>query len=238
MIRLAALLCALALLAPSLAQANFKIITTDQLKARLDKGEPLLLIDALPGPRHQMGHIPGSINIPFGLFDQMKDKLPEDKARGLVFYCLGPKCTLSKRAAKAALELGYTNVYVYNEGIPGWSKKGYKLQTDLELKKVKINTIKRSELLKNIEQYYVVDVMYASDFNKGHIKGSVNINLDELESKIPTLPKDKTIVVVDHANKLSKIAVWLLHHRGVTNVKMLEGGKLAMIKAGERLKKN
>ncbi len=237
MIRFTSLLYLLTFSLPAFAQAKFKIIKTDELKTRLDKGDKLFLVDALPGPRHRMGHIPGSINIPFGLFDKMKDQLPDDKAQALVFYCLGPKCTLSKRSAKAAIKLGYTNVFVYNEGIPGWAKKGYKIQKDLELKKVKLKTVSAKKFLANPSKFHVVDVMYAAGFKKAHIKGSININLDELESKIETLPRDKTILIVDHANKLAKIAGWLLHHHGLSNVRMLAGGKLGMLKAGYKLEK-
>ena len=47
-----------------------------------------------------------------------------DKNRPVVFYC-DANCWMSWNAAKRALvELGYTSVYWYPEGVQGWQKVG------------------------------------------------------------------------------------------------------------------
>ena len=63
--------------------------------------------------------IPGAIN-----FEADKDKLakllPKDKDALIVAYCGGPQCGAYQAAAKAAKDLGYTNVKHLKAGISGW----------------------------------------------------------------------------------------------------------------------
>ena len=47
------------------------------------------LVDSRPGIKYKAGHIPTSISMPFPKMKQMKDKLPKDKDRLLIFYCEG-----------------------------------------------------------------------------------------------------------------------------------------------------
>jgi adenylyltransferase/sulfurtransferase len=79
------------LLLPALAMGAGTEITTSQLKAKLDAGESIVLVDTMPPLVYQVKHIPGAINIPV---DRMKDefaaKVP-DKGQAVAFYCMGKK---------------------------------------------------------------------------------------------------------------------------------------------------
>jgi rhodanese-related sulfurtransferase len=50
--------------------------------------------------------------------------LPADKNALVVAYCGGPACNAYKEGAKAAEELGYTNVKHFKGGISGWKASG------------------------------------------------------------------------------------------------------------------
>jgi hypothetical protein len=51
----------------------------------------VLIVDVRPKqPKFDNGYIPTAINIPMSKFDEMTDKLPQDKNTLLVFYCDGP----------------------------------------------------------------------------------------------------------------------------------------------------
>jgi rhodanese-related sulfurtransferase len=67
----------------------------------------------------KQGRIPGAIN-----FEAEKAKLatllPKDKDALIVAYCGGPECGAYQAAAKAAKDLGYTNVKHLKAGISGW----------------------------------------------------------------------------------------------------------------------
>ena len=62
-----------------------------QENAVMPKPEGVLIVDSRPyKPKFVNGHIPTAISMPFSKFDEMTDKLPEDKNALLIFYCEGP----------------------------------------------------------------------------------------------------------------------------------------------------
>ena len=66
-------------------------ISAKELKALLDKGEPLFLADARPVNRYNAGHIPGAVSVPVAELKKKKAALlPENKDMPIVFYCGGP----------------------------------------------------------------------------------------------------------------------------------------------------
>ncbi|MBW1741256.1 MAG: rhodanese-like domain-containing protein [Deltaproteobacteria bacterium] len=69
---------------------DLRIISVQDLKAKMDAGEKLMLLNPLSDIEFNEGHIPGSVNIP--LHEIMTtDKLPQDKDTLVITYCLGPK---------------------------------------------------------------------------------------------------------------------------------------------------
>jgi rhodanese-related sulfurtransferase len=54
--------------------------------------------------------------------------LPADKGALVVAYCGGPSCGSYAAAAKAAKELGYTNVKHMSAGLSGWKSAGEKTE--------------------------------------------------------------------------------------------------------------
>lgn len=69
-----------------------QLLSTEEMEKLValgpEKGH-FTLIDSRPGIKYQEGHIPGAMSIPFPKMAEMKDKLPQDKNRLLVFYCEG-----------------------------------------------------------------------------------------------------------------------------------------------------
>lgn len=184
----------------SASEADFKIISTEQLKAMLDEKKDFALIDARTKEEYQEAHIAGAISIPEKSFDELKYLLPSDKNSLLVFYCNGVKCGKSKRSAKKAMALGYTNISIYNEGFPVWEEKGLKIVAGPEYdKKIETTKLKPAELKKLIDEnkqdYVLVDVRDVSEYKEGHIPTSINIPADIFASKQDILPKEKKIIV-------------------------------------------
>ncbi len=79
-----------------------------------------LLVDCRPQPRFQEGSIPTAINLPFPAFDKLTDRLPADKHKLIIYYCSGKTCNMSPGSSRKAQKLGYTNVKVFVDGMPGW----------------------------------------------------------------------------------------------------------------------
>lgn len=46
----------------------------------------------------------------------------------VVFYCQGPRCKRTAEACKRAVSWGYSKVYYYRDGFPGWKAAGYPVE--------------------------------------------------------------------------------------------------------------
>ena len=66
------------------------IISRDELKARLDRGDDFTLVEALPPPAYHDGHIPGAINLPPVQVRELAPKRLPDKTAEIVVYCASP----------------------------------------------------------------------------------------------------------------------------------------------------
>lgn len=147
----------------------------------IDRNKSPLLIDSRPTkPRYDIGHIPGAINIVEPLFDKQAGKLPADKAKEIIFYCQGPACELSHSSAYKAEKLGYTNIKVYQGGIPDWEAKG-------QLASVSTDFINKA--LADKADIVLIDARPDRVFEKGSIPGAINIPDNKFDAA--KLPADK-----------------------------------------------
>jgi hypothetical protein len=70
-----------------------KLIKVDEVAKLVTAGPEkgnFTIVDSRPAARFIEGHIPGAINISDAEFDKLKDRLPKEKDKLLVFYCAGP----------------------------------------------------------------------------------------------------------------------------------------------------
>jgi len=107
------------------AQAGpYPEITIDQLKSAIASKE-VTLLDVNGSQSWKQGHIPGALDYASSQANLAK-VLPKNKDALIVAYCGGPSCGAYARAAKAAKDLGYTNVKHLTAGISGWKSAGEK----------------------------------------------------------------------------------------------------------------
>jgi rhodanese-related sulfurtransferase len=85
--------------------------------------------------------------------------------------------------------------------------------------------------------YYLIDVREADEYADGHLPGTVNIPLSELEQRWSEIAQDKPIVLVCARGGRSAQAAEYLVYRGYQNLYNLEGGTLGYMKAGHPLEK-
>ena len=67
-----------------------KTISSDELKAKMDRKDDFVLVEALAKASYDHAHLPGAINIPP---DQVADLAPTvlpDKNADIVVYCASP----------------------------------------------------------------------------------------------------------------------------------------------------
>jgi rhodanese-related sulfurtransferase len=99
------------------------ILSLAQVSERIKQGRGRTVIfDANPHEMYVERHVPGARWV---AYDGVTAKvLPADRSTPLVFYCANPACSASPRAARQAMALGWTNVFVMPEGIFGWVRAG------------------------------------------------------------------------------------------------------------------
>ena len=101
-----------------------KEITREELRAKLDGGEDVIIVEALPQKYYEDAHLPGAINIPHTEVDRLAPRLLPDRSAQIVVYCSNRACQNSPQAARRLDALGYENVYDYEEGKQDWIEAG------------------------------------------------------------------------------------------------------------------
>ena len=127
-------------LARHMAEGEYEVITTAELKALLDKKPELVLVDAMPyEASYQKQHISAAIQFLFPKAtmetwdtgetagksaEDYESLLGEDKEKLVVVYCGFTACGRSHNAAMWAKRKGYKNVKRYPGGIYAWKGAG------------------------------------------------------------------------------------------------------------------
>jgi len=127
-------LALLACVAGALAQAaekheemSFPDIGQKDLMAAIQE-KKVILLDCCGTESYKAGHLPGALDFA-AVEKELAKKLPSDKGALIVSYCFNEHCPLYQKGAKAAKDLGYTNVKHFPAGIEGWKKAGERTET-------------------------------------------------------------------------------------------------------------
>jgi len=105
---------------------NYENISIEELKTAIaDKS--VVVVDVNGTESFTKGHIPTAIDF-VAVKDTFSEKLPTDKSTLVVAYCGSESCGAYAAAAKAAKDLGYTNVKHFAPGLKGWKEAGENLQ--------------------------------------------------------------------------------------------------------------
>ena len=98
-------------------------ITRAELKAKMDRGDDFVLVEALSQKHYESSHLPGAINLPYEFVDEAGKVLPNKKAE-IVVYCMNSECVTSSEEARELEEMGYERVLHYAAGKQDWIKAG------------------------------------------------------------------------------------------------------------------
>ncbi len=106
-------------------------ISREQLKQKMDAGEPLTLVEALPERYFEAEHLPGAINLPHTEVRTRAAEVLPNKDAFIVVYCSNTACQNSNMAAQTLVQMGYTNAHEYVEGKQHWMEANYPVETGL-----------------------------------------------------------------------------------------------------------
>src|SRR5271165_2385142 len=100
-------------------------VDPETLKQRIDSQEPVVLVEALPETYYQQKHLPGAINLPHDVSDEVISKVLPAKQAEVIVYCASGPCPNSAILARRLVHLGYQNVSDFHTGKAGWEGAGY-----------------------------------------------------------------------------------------------------------------
>ncbi len=104
------------------AKSRIRETNVDEVKARLDRGEKLLLIDVREESEWAAGHVPGAVHLGKGILERDVEQRVPDVDAEIILYCGGG--FRSALAADNLLKMGYRNVLSMDGGMRGWREKG------------------------------------------------------------------------------------------------------------------
>lgn len=206
------------------AGESYQVMGHAVLKAKIDSDRHnFLLVDSRNPEEYREAHIPGAVNIPQKNMDEMLGLLPSDKDFQIIFYCNGVKCGKSRKGAQKAQKAGYTNVWVYSEGMPVWEEMGYSFYKGGEYeKKIETTKVAPLDLQKTMavegNSITVVDVRDPEEFSQGHIPGAINLPLKNFAAGSGILAKENKIVVYCNSGGRSYGAYKKLMKLGYKNI--------------------
>lgn len=174
-------------------------ISPTELQQEIFSRKGISIIDIRPAEDFSNEHILDSISLPNGDISPLTSI---DKNSKLVIVAQSTDDQiLAETAAKYLSGNGYANVYILKGGINAWVSSGAKTIYLGDPTKIsdqaKVAYISTDELKKTLsdEKQFILDVREKSAFAEGHIKNSINIPFDDLESRRREIPSTKKIIV-------------------------------------------
>lgn len=109
--------------AQQVAQTGYKDVSVEQFVEMMGHKDFVLINTHIP----YQGEIPGTdLLIPYNDIERHKNELPADKASRIVVYCKsGP---MGDAAAGKLLQMGYSHVINFKDGMNGWERAGKSLR--------------------------------------------------------------------------------------------------------------
>ena len=126
-----------------------------------------------------------------------------------------------------AVKQGYRKVFVYNEGLPAWIKRGFPVEKRLDLPRPDVpfvSPIALMKMIENREDVFIIDLRDSDDRKAGYIKQSAGILMSDLDKLYKKIPKNKKIILLDLYGKQTYIAARFLALKGYNDICRLDGG--------------
>jgi rhodanese-related sulfurtransferase len=161
-----------------------------------ESGTPFVLIDTRIPRSYQAGRLPGAISLPGYLFDKGEvPGLPADRSLTMVAYCNGDNCGISHHVAERLLDIGYENVFVFDDGVKGWVEQGQQLVNDRHEALPTIAHADLAALLSTGATVRLIDARPAAP-NQPTIAGAVNLPPELARPGNQNLPPSRDDLVV------------------------------------------
>lgn len=207
---------------------GIKEIKTDELAKLIamgpDEGK-YVLIDSRPAARYHEGHIPTAISIPETVLKETDSALLPGDAKlnntQLIFYCGGPTCGMSPNSAAMAKKMGYTNLHVMVQGVPGWKKAG--------------KSVIASEKFVKTDNIVLIDLRSKEEYEAGHIPRAHSIPMASLAAKEDGFPIKAPTVVYANSFVEAQKGYNMIKKWGVKTISIWPGAEKSWAANGNKL---
>jgi hydroxyacylglutathione hydrolase len=190
-------------------------LTPLSVRHQLDEGA--VMVDARPQRRFNQGHVPGAFSIPLG--DNFATWT------GWVVPWLSPLVFLSADPAnhdgmvRQLIRIGYDRLNGYlSGGLEAW------VQARLPMESIPPMDLERLKEFSDQARGLIVDVRQHAEYQAGHVKGSLNIELGELPDHLDGLPRELPIVALCASGMRATIAASILQRDGRSNIHVVDDG--------------
>ena len=215
---------------PDWSRFHYTVTTPGFVKKNLaDHG--VVVIDVRPPAEVAKGHISGVVSWPLAELDGLRSVLPEKKNAPIVLFGTG-----SDKAAATIISWGYRGVRVLPGDLEAWRKSGGAVSSGaasrqvVYVPKAQPGVILPDAFRKLVGEagkgVTLVDVRHEDEFREGHVPGSINIPVDDLEEELDSLNRDDEIILYCNSGARAEMAYNLLKNEGY-KVRYLD----AMVKA-------
>src|SRR5438477_7064332 len=107
------------------AKKRIREVSVNDVKAKLDRNEKLVLVDVREESEYARDHLPGAIHLGKGIIERDIEQCVPELETPLILYCGGGY--RSALAADNLQKMGYTNVLSMDGGIRGWRENSFPL---------------------------------------------------------------------------------------------------------------
>jgi len=213
-------------------QANGRPLVTTQgfVGKRLDN---VVLVDTRGPAAAKQGHIQGAFAIALGRLVDERDSFPLDTKVPIVLY--GDQTDLADITPvveELAMWVDH-KLFVLDGGYAGWTQKGGQVQRDkirtkiVYLPKPGPGEIVGDEFMNIVngepEDKVILDVRTADEAAGGKIEWAVNIPLDDLQSNLDKLSKDKEVIIHCGTGMRAQMAYSSLKNAGYKTRRFVAG---------------
>ena len=226
---------------------KYQTVYMDDLCASLKQNKDYILLDVRSKGEHDdtssavnlnIGHLKNAININVTELGSRLNEIKTATDKPIYVYCSHSQ--RSRVASALLIDSGFTKVYNINGGLTTFNLiketgipcansfyetgNKYKLLAPVDL----------LTLLKKNKNLFLLDLRKDSVFNgtsanemlnaNGRLNNTVNIPLAKVETSLSSIPKDKTVVLIDDGGNDSPRAADILFRNGYTDINIAFNG--------------
>lgn len=193
-------------------------LSVDEARAALAGGAQL--VDARSAATHAAGHVPGSLSIPAGTSFGTWLGWLVDGDRPIVLLLERPEDWSD--LVRQALRIGHQSVVGHVAGgYAAWASAGGPVAAGGRLT---VDELAGSLGRGGAVSPFVLDVRQASEFESGHVPGSVRIGAGELPDRLASLPRGRPIATICASGYRASVAASLLRRAGFSDVAWVADG--------------